>query len=188
MPQELSDESSMQEMFSLTVVNKLRMYVKKGKGLNASHQLWGELYDYVEINNVQLILFLAASAKKLNEKEQRVCYLVWMGFTPTEMSILLTTTKQNISTIRSRLLRKLFNVDGKSEDFDKKMKGFNFKDAVLTGVETRSSAPLRILRDETFQSNIKGLFPIGEGAGYAGGIMSSALDGINCAEKIIHEN
>ena len=65
------------------------------------------------------------------------------------------------------------------------MKGFNFNDAVLTGVETRSSAPLRILRDETFQSNIKGLLPIGEGAGYAGGIMSSALDGINCAEKII---
>ena len=129
-PQELSDESSMQEMFSLTVVNKLRMYVKKGKGLNASHQLWGELYDYVEINNVQLILFLAASAKKLNEKEQRVCYLVWIGFTPTEMSILLTTTKQNISTIRSRLLRKLFNVDGKSEDFDKKIKEVSsyFKD------------------------------------------------------------
>ena len=74
------------------------------------------------------------------------------------------------------------------EDFDKKMKGFNFNDAVLTGVETRSSAPLRILRDETFQSSIKGLLPIGEGAGYAGGIMSSALDGINCAEKIIHEN
>ncbi len=70
-------------------------------------------------------------------------------------------------------------------DFDKKMKGFNLGDAVLTGVETRSSAPLRILRDETFQSNIKGLLPIGEGAGYAGGIMSSALDGINCAEKII---
>ena len=74
------------------------------------------------------------------------------------------------------------------KDFDTKMKGFNFKDAVLTGVETRSSAPLRILRDETFQSNIKGLIPIGEGAGYAGGIMSASLDGINCAEKILHEN
>lgn len=70
-------------------------------------------------------------------------------------------------------------------EFDKKMKGFNIKDAVLTGVETRSSAPLRILRDETFQSNIKGLYPIGEGAGYAGGIMSSAIDGINCAELIV---
>ncbi|MBO5098676.1 MAG: FAD-dependent oxidoreductase, partial [Clostridia bacterium] len=70
-------------------------------------------------------------------------------------------------------------------EFDRKMKGFNIGDAVLTGVETRSSAPLRILRDESFQSNIKGLYPIGEGAGYAGGIMSSAIDGINCAEKII---
>jgi uncharacterized FAD-dependent dehydrogenase len=71
-------------------------------------------------------------------------------------------------------------------EFDKKMKGFNFKDAVLTGVETRSSAPLRILRDESFQSNIKGLYPIGEGAGYAGGIMSSSIDGINCAEAILN--
>lgn len=71
-------------------------------------------------------------------------------------------------------------------EFDRKMKGFNIGDAVLTGVETRSSAPLRILRDESFQSNIKGLYPIGEGAGYAGGIMSSSIDGINCAEAILN--
>ena len=64
------------------------------------------------------------------------------------------------------------------------MKGFLVDDALLTGLETRSSAPVRILRDESFQSNIKGLYPIGEGAGYAGGIMSSAADGIKCAEII----
>ena len=69
-------------------------------------------------------------------------------------------------------------------EFDKKMKGFLVDDALLTGLETRSSAPVRILRDESFQSNIKGLYPIGEGAGYAGGIMSSAADGIKCAEII----
>lgn len=69
-------------------------------------------------------------------------------------------------------------------EFDKKMKGFANGDAVLTGVETRSSAPVRIVRNENFESNIKGLYPAGEGAGYAGGIMSSAVDGIKCAEKI----
>ena len=67
--------------------------------------------------------------------------------------------------------------------FDKKIKGFAAKDAPITGVESRSSAPLRILRDkESMQSlNTAGLYPIGEGAGYAGGIMSAAADGINAA-------
>ncbi len=72
-------------------------------------------------------------------------------------------------------------------EFDKKMKGFCLEDALLTGVETRSSAPVRILRDkDTLQSNIKGVYPAGEGAGYAGGIMSSAVDGIKCAEMICY--
>ncbi|MBQ4630387.1 MAG: hypothetical protein IJB70_05335 [Clostridia bacterium] len=69
-------------------------------------------------------------------------------------------------------------------EFDKKMKGFCNGGAVLTGVETRSSAPVRIIRGDNFQSNIKNVFPVGEGAGYAGGIMSSAVDGIKCAEHI----
>ena len=66
-------------------------------------------------------------------------------------------------------------------DFDKKIKGFNMYDAVLTGVETRSSSPVRIIRDESLQSNIKGIYPCGEGAGYAGGIMSAAADGVKVA-------
>ena len=70
--------------------------------------------------------------------------------------------------------------------FDKKIKGFAAADAVLTAPETRSSSPVRILRDrETFMSNIGGLYPCGEGAGYAGGIMSAAADGIACAEKVV---
>ena len=68
--------------------------------------------------------------------------------------------------------------------FDKNINGFANPDAVMTGVETRSSSPIRIKRDESFQSNIKGLYPIGEGAGYAGGIMSAAIDGIRVAEQI----
>ena len=69
--------------------------------------------------------------------------------------------------------------------FGKKIKGFSREDSVLTGVETRSSSPIRIVRDERFESNIKGLFPCGEGAGYAGGIMSAAIDGIKVAEKMV---
>lgn len=70
---------------------------------------------------------------------------------------------------------------------DKKLKGFAMDDAILTGVETRSSAPIRIVRDEqTLESvNVKDLYPSGEGAGYAGGIVTAAVDGIKCAEKII---
>lgn len=66
----------------------------------------------------------------------------------------------------------------------KKLKGFDHADAVLTGVETRSSSPVRILRDEELISNIRGLYPGGEGAGYAGGIVSAAVDGIKIAEEI----
>ncbi len=70
--------------------------------------------------------------------------------------------------------------------FDQKITGFSLDDAVLTGVETRTSAPLRVLRDASHQSiSVRGLFPAGEGSGYAGGIMSSALDGIKTAEKVI---
>lgn len=69
--------------------------------------------------------------------------------------------------------------------FEKKIKGFSMHDAVLTGVETRTSSPLRITRGENFQSvNIKGLYPAGEGAGYAGGILSAGVDGIRVAEAV----
>ena len=67
---------------------------------------------------------------------------------------------------------------------DRKLHGFSAPDAVLTGVETRSSSPVRILRDETYQSALRGLYPCGEGAGYAGGIVSAAVDGIRVAEAV----
>ncbi len=69
--------------------------------------------------------------------------------------------------------------------FDKQIHGFAMQDAVLTGVETRTSSPVRIRRGEDFQSvNTRGLYPAGEGAGYAGGIMSAAIDGIRVAEAV----
>ncbi|MGZ8185940.1 MAG: NAD(P)/FAD-dependent oxidoreductase, partial [Methylobacter sp.] len=69
--------------------------------------------------------------------------------------------------------------------FDKKIKGFAMADAVLTAVETRTSSPIRIKRNEYYQSlNVKGLYPAGEGAGYAGDILSAAVDGIKVAEAV----
>ncbi|MBO4346937.1 MAG: NAD(P)/FAD-dependent oxidoreductase [Lachnospiraceae bacterium] len=70
-------------------------------------------------------------------------------------------------------------------DFDKKIIGFAKSNPVIAAVEARSSSPVKILRNDTLQSNIKGIYPCGEGAGYAGGIISAAVDGIKCAEKII---
>ena len=63
--------------------------------------------------------------------------------------------------------------------------GFDRRDAILSGMETRTSSPIRILRDENFESNIEGVYPCGEGAGYAGGITSAAMDGMKVAEAII---
>ena len=67
---------------------------------------------------------------------------------------------------------------------ERKLHGFGAPDALMVGVETRSSSPVRLLRDRSYQSNIRGLYPCGEGAGYAGGITSAAMDGIKVAEAI----
>jgi uncharacterized FAD-dependent dehydrogenase len=72
--------------------------------------------------------------------------------------------------------------------FDRQIAGFAMRDAVLTGVETRTSSPLRITRDRQYQSlNVRGLYPAGEGAGYAGGIMSAGVDGIEVAEAVARD-
>jgi len=75
-------------------------------------------------------------------------------------------------------------VDG-CREFDRRLKGFCLPDAVLTAPESRSSSPVRIMRSEDLQASIQGVYPCGEGAGYAGGIMSAAVDGVRCAEQII---
>lgn len=68
---------------------------------------------------------------------------------------------------------------------DRRLRGFAAADTVMTGVETRSSSPVRVLRDESLQASVRGLYPCGEGAGYAGGIMSAAVDGLRCAEAVL---
>ena len=71
--------------------------------------------------------------------------------------------------------------------FDSKLKGFGSPDSILTGVETRSSSPITIKRNEELMSNIEGLYPCGEGAGYAGGIVSAAVDGIKVGRAILQK-
>jgi len=94
------------------------------------------------------------------------------GVTPTDLSTCLPDYA--IAAIREAL-----------PAFDKQIPGFAMADAVLTGVETRTSAPIRIGRDDSLQSlNTRGLFPAGEGAGYAGGILSAGVDGIRIAEAV----
>ncbi len=71
--------------------------------------------------------------------------------------------------------------------FGRKIKGFNSDDSILSAVESRTSSPVKIIRNENLESNIKGIYPCGEGAGYAGGITTSAIDGIKVFEKIIQK-
>ena len=74
------------------------------------------------------------------------------------------------------------------KEFGKKINGYDAKDVVLTGVETRTSSPIRIMRTEKYNMlNDKSVYPCGEGAGYAGGIMSAAIDGLNVALAILDE-
>ncbi len=94
------------------------------------------------------------------------------GVTPTDLSSCLPDYA--ITAIREALTA-----------FGRQIKGYDMNDAVLTGVETRTSSPIRIKRDDSFQSlNTKGLYPAGEGAGYAGGILSAGVDGIKIAEAV----
>ena len=69
----------------------------------------------------------------------------------------------------------------------RQLAGFDRPDGVLTGVESRSSSPVRLLRDDSGQASVEGVFPCGEGAGYAGGILSAAVDGIRCAEWVLKD-
>ena len=67
---------------------------------------------------------------------------------------------------------------------DRQIRGFSMPDALLSGVESRTSSPVRILRDQGLEGSISGIYPCGEGAGYAGGITSAAMDGLRVAEAI----
>ena len=104
---------------------------------------------------------------------------------PFEPAIKGQYIKSDITDIMPSALNKAF-AEG-MEEMDRKIQGFASKEAWLCGIESRSSSPVRICRDEVLQSNIKGIYPCGEGAGYAGGITSAAMDGIKVAQEIAQE-
>jgi uncharacterized FAD-dependent dehydrogenase len=93
-----------------------------------------------------------------------------------------------LSNLRDILPNYLSNslVEG-IEAFDKKIRGFACDDAIIAGIESRTSSPVRIIRDAEGVSSVSGIYPCGEGAGYAGGITSSAIDGIITAENIMNK-
>ena len=143
------------------------------------------------------------SGLKLQESLEEKAYLLGKGNIPTQRVQEFLTNKEskNLTDINDMIkgnytpanLQKLFtkelNDDLKEalNNFETKITGFTNKEAILFGVETRTSSPIRILRDEDMSSNIKGIYPVGEGSGYSGGITTSAIDGIKAFEKIIDQ-
>ena len=124
--------------------------------------------------------FLAGICKNEPERVQPT----YMNGTPAAPKTRLYDLSVLISDVLGdsavRMLRDSFGF------FSRQIRGFNMPDAVLTGVESRTSAPVRILRGETLTARgADNLYPCGEGAGYAGGIMSAAVDGLRCASAII---
>lgn len=108
------------------------------------------------------------------------------NFTKVKPSYSLGTEFCNFNEVFPKKINDMLRMG--LDNFDKKIKGFSYGDGVLTGIETRTSAPLRITRDESLSSiSVKGLYPAGEGAGYAGGITSAAVDGLRIAQHIIEE-
>lgn len=106
----------------MDIIERLHECAKNNMSFGMDHAVWLELFNYIDGKSSSLLQLTTNPEIKLNPKEQRVCFLVWAGFTPVEMSVLLSASKQNMSTIRARLLKKIFGVDGKPEDFDRKIR------------------------------------------------------------------
>jgi uncharacterized FAD-dependent dehydrogenase len=110
------------------------------------------------------------------------------GKPSTELGSVIPSYKPGVTLLDLSVALPDFAVDAIREAipaFDKKIKGFAMNDAMLTGIETRTSSPICIKRDKAYESiNTHGLYPAGEGAGYAGGIFSAGIDGIKVAEAV----
>ncbi|QNB46665.1 hypothetical protein BR63_10330 [Thermanaerosceptrum fracticalcis] len=122
-----------------------------------------------------------APAQLVGDFLQQKPSVCWGAVVPTyRKGVFLTDLRQCLPAYVTATLKEAL------DSFNQKMPGFAWEEAILTGVETRSSSPVRIVRNDTFQANVTGIYPAGEGAGYAGGIVSAAVDGLRVAEAIIH--
>ena len=178
------------------------------KGLLAVNGMSNHKRDEVNANSAIVMTVTSKdfgeelfSGMEFQRKLEKKAYELGRGYIPVQ---LLKDFKNNcvsskygnvISNTKGNThfgnLRELFSEDMNScfieaiSDFGHKIKGFDRDDAVLLGVETRTSSPVMIVRDDKGEANIKGLYPCGEGAGYAGGITTAAMDGVKIAEEII---
>jgi uncharacterized FAD-dependent dehydrogenase len=129
--------------------------------------------------------------KAFHEGQGAIPVQLYKDFKKNEASAaLLEVTPQIKGEYRLSNLRNVFpefiseSIIQGIDQFDRNLHGFSREDAVLAGVESRTSSPVRLTRDDTFECNIQGIYPCGEGAGYAGGITSAAMDGMKVAEAI----
>lgn len=177
-------------------VNGMSYSGRKGENANSAIVVTVNEADFEEYRKDGGVLAGMEFQRRLEEKayrlgEGKIPIQLFGDFKRGEKSDKLGSIKPNIKgSYQPANVREIFPeaiskaICEGMEEFDKKIPGFSREDVVLSGVESRTSSPVRILRGENCQSEIKGLYPCGEGAGYAGGITSAAADGIKVAEAI----
>ena len=177
------------------VVNGMSYSTRDGENANSAIVCSVSPEDYLHDNPINAIAFQRTIEKlAFEEGEGKIPVQKYIDFKNNVKTTELGSIKPNIkgeytlANLRNVLPPFISDqiIEG-IEHFGKIIYGFNEDDAILSGVESRTSSPVRIVRDNNFESNIKGVYPIGEGAGYAGGIVSSAVDGIKLFEKIIEK-
>jgi hypothetical protein len=160
------------------VVNGMSFHARDGLYANSGILTDVRVEDYYQgdpLDGMEFQRRVEQAAYAVNGNENRPPIATWGAFRTSEENPLRKCLPEFVT---QSLLEGI-------PAFGKKIKGFDNVEARLTGVETRSSSPVRILRNNEFMSQIIGLYPGGEGAGYAGGIVSAAVDGIRLAEAVI---
>ncbi len=153
------------------VVNGMSNYLRDSNTANSAIVVTVSKKDYLKGNGkIPVEYYQDFLSKKITKK--KTDFAILGDYTFTDLNDILPLTISD--SIKEAML-----------EFNKKIKGFSDSNPLLAGVETRTSSPIKIIRDDKLESNIKGIYPCGEGSGYAGGITSSAIDGIKVAEEII---
>ena len=173
------------------VINGMSNYKRDTKNANSA------LIVTVDSNDYGNDLF---DGMKFQEKLEKKAYEIGKGKIPTQNYIDFKNNKVSSKLLLEPIFKGDYTLSNINEIlpknictdlieaieyFNTKIKGYNSDDSIISAVESRTSSPIRILRDDDYMTNIKGIYPIGEGSGYAGGITTSAMDGIRCFEKII---
>lgn len=179
----------------MLVTNGMSEHARDGKNANSAILVNVGPKDYPSehpLAGVTLQRELETLAFELGGKDYKAPVQLVGDFlnnkTTTELGVVKPTYQPGVKFVNMREALPKFMSEAICEGmeaFGKKMKAFAHPEAVFTGFETRSSSPVRMPRNEGYMSNIEGLYPAGEGAGYAGGITSAAVDGIEVAEAII---